>query len=83
MILLLGGRGRGFDSLLAPMNYFIKKKLAIAQLVEQWTVVPTVGCSNHPREKARLAQSVERQTFNLVVVGSSPTSGVSSVSSVG
>ena len=27
-------------------------------------------------EKARLAQSVERQTFNLVVVGSSPTSGV-------
>ena len=26
--------------------------------------------------KARLAQLVERQTFNLVVVGSSPTGGV-------
>ena len=26
--------------------------------------------------KARLAQSVERQTLNLVVVGSSPTLGI-------
>ena len=26
--------------------------------------------------QARLAQSVERQTFNLMVVGSSPTSGI-------
>ena len=29
--------------------------------------------------KARLAQSVERQTFNLVVVGSSPTVGTTIV----
>ena len=27
-------------------------------------------------ESARLAQSVERKTLNLVVVGSSPTSGI-------
>ena len=32
--------------------------------------------------QARLAQSVERKTFNLVVVGSSPTSGVNSAQSV-
>ena len=32
---------------------------------------------NISRDRARLAQSVERWTFNPTVVGSSPTSGVS------
>ena len=34
------------------------------------------GFKSH-RYHARLAQSVERKTFNLVVVGSSPTAGMS------
>ena len=28
------------------------KALGVAQLVEQWTVVPLAGCSNHPLERA-------------------------------
>ena len=34
-----------------------------------------VGSNPTLCKEARLAQSVERKTFNLVVVGSSPTSG--------
>ena len=34
------------------------------------------GCIDHLQAVARLAQSVERQPFKLVVVGSSPTVGV-------
>ena len=30
--------------------------LAVAQLAEQWTVNPFVGCSNHPSEKISVAQ---------------------------
>ena len=38
------------------------------------TIVPT-GVSCFPLTQARLAQSVEHQTFNLRVAGSSPSSG--------
>ena len=30
--------------------------LAVAQLAEQWTVNPFVGCSNHPSENISVAQ---------------------------
>ena len=38
---------------------------------------PSAPSSNLGDENARLAQSVERKALNLVVVGSSPTSGMS------
>ena len=45
----------------------------VAQLVERWTVNPVVGDSTslvHPF--GPLAQSVERNAVNVVVLGSSP-----------
>ena len=41
-----------------------------------WTLNPPIRVQFPARPYARLAQSVERKTFNLVVVGSSPTAGI-------
>ena len=51
----------------------IRGYLAVAQLVEQWTVNPFVGCSSHPSENiVRVAQWIAHQTSNLGVAGSNP-----------
>ena len=45
----------------------------LAQLGEQWTVVPRVRCSIHlERTFSSIAQLVERATVNREVIGSNP-----------
>ena len=47
--------------------------LTIAQLVEQWTVNPFVGCSSHPSENMSVWRNwIAHQTSNLGVAGSNP-----------
>jgi hypothetical protein len=47
--------------------------LTIAQLAEQWTVNPFVGCSSHPSENVSVWRNwIAHQTSNLGVAGSSP-----------
>jgi hypothetical protein len=47
--------------------------LTIAQLAEQWTVNPFVGCSSHPSENMSVWRNwIAHQTSNLGVAGSSP-----------
>ena len=50
--------------------------VAVAQLVEPWIVIPVVVGSSpisHPIFLGPLAQLVEQETLNLLVVGSTPT----------
>jgi hypothetical protein len=49
----------------------------LAQLVEQWTVVPFVTCSIQvERTFSPIAQLVERATVNRKVIGSNPVGRV-------
>ena len=51
--------------------------LTIAQLAEQWTVNPFVGCSSHPSENVSVWRNwIAHQTSNLGVAGSSPVMAI-------
>ena len=58
-------RTRGFKSHSSHNHVFTQQK----------TIKISFSEKTHENRHVRLAQSVERKTFNLVVVGSIPTSG--------
>ena len=60
----------------APFRWSVNKGV-VAQMVERPLSMREVGGSMPPdsRDDARVAQSVERKALNLVVEGSSPSSG--------
>ena len=68
---LLGGIIIGAPFPLAPTG----KAVSVHALLQLPTAVKEVVMARLGRRRARLAQSVEHETLNLGVVGSSPTSG--------
>ena len=57
-------------------GYQVTELQITSQLTKRQVGVLSWGVSRQLNRHARLAQSVEHQTFNLRVAGSSPSSGV-------
>ena len=72
-----------FEGIVYKQGYVYTGSVLLAQLVRAW-VLWAQGRGFEPHMEhlelynslVRLAQLVERKTFNLVVVGSSPTEGI-------